>query len=116
IRHKLRISVSQPRFPANHSSSHVPGAHLLVYLSRDSRQTIAIWRGWVGNSSVYLSRDSRQTIASGGLRAYIDGVYLSRDSRQTIAIKEQLEKWQQVYLSRDSRQTIATHNWQKTAR
>src|SRR5579875_1675861 len=56
-----------------------------VYLSRDSRQTIAKGQKPSQEIKVYLSRDSRQTIAQHHLHQSIVLVYLSRDSRQTIA-------------------------------
>src|SRR5579875_2412291 len=56
-----------------------------VYLSRDSRQTIAPLLAAGQFDAVYLSRDSRQTIARGVNRLAAQVVYLSRDSRQTIA-------------------------------
>src|SRR5579875_480407 len=81
-----------------------------VYLSRDSRQTIAKPRSNAETAIVYLSRDSRQTIAAPTAPYCVTEVYLSRDSRQTIA----QDCWQtsdsQVYLSRDSRQTIAEYD------
>ena len=57
----------------------------VVYLSGDSRQTIATMPEIPMHRGVYLSGDSRQTIAYGAL-CYADWpVYLSGDSRQTIA-------------------------------
>src|SRR5579875_1800284 len=56
---------------------------------------------------VYLSRDSRQTIAGQLPFQQLSQVYLSRDSRQTIAQRDEQEQQRTVYLSRDSRQTIA---------
>src|SRR5579875_2748591 len=56
---------------------------------------------------VYLSRDSRQTIARANQTWIIEIVYLSRDSRQTIARNHCATTPKRVYLSRDSRQTIA---------
>src|SRR5579884_662691 len=63
-----------------------------VYLSRDSRQTIAPLR-WVHiKGVVYLSRDSRQTIANAEGFDVSNSVYLSRDSRQTIAYGDALRE------------------------
>ena len=82
----LRLSVSQQRFPANHSYGKKALRNATVYLSSDSRQTIAAPHAEHQIRQVYLSSDSRQTIAaliSGSMRAI---VYLSSDSRQTIAL------------------------------
>ncbi len=79
------MSVSQPRFPANHSWNTGKRRQIQVYLSRDSRQTIATAWNCSPQTRVYLSRDSRQTIAVWERRVSSLEVYLSRDSRQTIA-------------------------------
>src|SRR5579875_3101186 len=78
-----------------------------VYLSRDSRQTIAQTYVEYLPPQVYLSRDSRQNIARANQTWIIEIVYLSRDSRQTIARNHCATTPKRVYLSRDSRQTIA---------
>src|SRR5579875_3901841 len=81
-----------------------------VYLSRDSRQTIAKPRSNAETAIVYLSRDSRQTIAAPTAPYCVTEVYLSRDSRQTIARFGGDQRGDKVYLSRDSRQTIAEYD------
>src|SRR5208337_3193642 len=78
-----------------------------VYLSGDSRQTIAFRRRVCARPWVYLSGDSRQTIASPQSRSPESRVYLSGDSRQTIAMRSMRSWAAGVYLSGDSRQTIA---------
>jgi hypothetical protein len=80
-----RVSVSQQRFPANHSLTLSDFTFNLVYLSSGSRQTIARPSPSAEDLGVYLSSGSRQTIAFASSSSSEESVYLSGDSPQIIA-------------------------------